>query len=229
MLCFSLARALRLKAICVFEMVSEYSGYIIRQPGSFSVKIEFIKKITDYIHLNMFEITYSDTKGHEKIWSFASRNDPPKCMSGDFETPDAVVIVPYHKDKKQLVIIKEFRVPLGDYQYGFPAGLVDDGESVEASVERELMEETGLMVTRIKKISPPIYSSSGMTDESIAMVYVECLGEASKEGNTSSEDIETLFVSPDDARALCGNAQIKFDVKTWLVLSTYGETGKIDW
>ena len=193
------------------------------------MKIEFVKKITDYLHLNMFEITYSDTRDRKKIWRFASRNDSPKCVSGHFETPDAVVIVPFHLEKKKLVIIKEFRVPLGDYQYGFPAGLVDDGETVETSVQRELKEETGLTVTRINKVSPPIYSSSGMTDESISMVYVECTGETSREGNTSSEDIDTIFVSPDEAKTLCGNDQIKFDVKTWLVLSMYGKTGKVCW
>ncbi len=191
------------------------------------MKIEFVKKITDYFHLNMFEIAYSDTSGRKRIWSFASRNDPPKCVSGHFERPDAVVIVPYHTEKKQVAIIKEFRVPLGDYQYGFPAGLVDDGETIETSVKRELMEETGLTLMRINKISPPIYSSSGMTDESIAMVYVDCSGKTSSLGNTSSEDIETLFLSRDDARVLCNNDQVKFDVKTWLVLSMYGETGKI--
>jgi len=193
------------------------------------VKIEFVKKITDYLHLNMFEIGYSDTNDRKKIWSFASRNDPPKCVSGHFEIPDAVVIVPYHTEKKQLVIIKEFRVPLGGYQYGFPAGLVDAGETVETSVERELKEETGLTLTQVNKISPPVYSSSGMTDESIAMAYVECSGDVSNKGNTSSEDIETIFVSPDEAKVLCGSNQIKCDVKTWLVLSQYGESGKVHW
>lgn len=190
------------------------------------MKIKSVKKITEYLHLNMFEIIYSDTKDRKKLWSFASRNDPPKCVSGQFETPDAVVIVAYHTEKKKLVIIKEFRVPLGDYQYGFPAGLVDAGETVESSVIRELKEETGLTVTQMNKVSPPIYSSSGMTDESVVMAYLECSGDVSQEGNCSSEDIETIFVSPDEARALCGNSQIKFDVKTWLVLSQYGETGK---
>ena len=108
-------------------------------------------------------------------------------------------------------------------------GVVDAGETVESSVIRELKEETGLTVTQMNKVSPPIYSSSGMTDESVAMAYVECSGDVSQEGNCSSEDIETLFVSPDEARALCGNSQIKFDVKTWLVLSPYGETGSLNW
>jgi ADP-ribose pyrophosphatase len=191
------------------------------------VKIEFTKKITDHPYLNLFEIGYLDTSGQKKIWRFASRKNPPKCASGNFDAPDAVVIVPFHAEKEKLVIIREFRVPLADYQYGFPAGLVDEGETVETSARRELMEETGLTVTRINRISPPVYSSSGMTDESVSMVYVECKGEISSKGNTGSEDITPLLVSPAEAKALCETRQAKIDVKTWLVLSGFSETGKI--
>ncbi len=191
------------------------------------MKIESAKKVTDYPYLNMFEIGYLDTRGQMKTWNFASRNDPPKCVSGEFDLPDAVVIVPFHDEKNQVVIIREFRVPLGGYQYGFAAGLVDAGETIETSVRRELMEETGLTVTRINRISPPIYSSSGMTDESISMVYVQCRGELSNQGNTGSEDIEPLFISPGEAARLCTDSREKIDLKTWLVLSVYGQTGKI--
>ncbi len=191
------------------------------------MKIESITKTTDYPYLNLFAVSYSDTNGRNKTWHFASRNDPPKCGSGHFDRPDAVVMVPYHTEKNKLVIIREFRVPLADYQYGFPAGLVDDGETVEMSVHRELREETGLSVTRIHRISPPVYSSSGMTDESISMVYVACEGEMSNQWNADSEDITPLLVSPDEAGRLCADKNAKIDVKTWLVLSAFSETGKV--
>ena len=141
--------------------------------------------------------------------------------------PDAVVIVPFHNENDKLVIIKEFRVPLGGYQYGFPAGLVDEGETIQQTCIRELKEETGLNITRIKKISPPVYSSSGMTDESVSMVYVECDGKPSNKGNTGSEDITTIFVSPPEASELCKDSKIKLDVKTLLVLSSFAESGGV--
>ncbi len=191
------------------------------------MKIQNVNKITGSRHLNFYEISYINQNGIEKSWHIASRADKPKCVTGQFDIPDAVVIVPFHKEKDKLVIIKEFRVPLGDYQYGFPAGLIDKGETIQQTCIRELKEETGLNVTRITKISPPVYSSSGMTDESVSMVYVECDGKPSNKGNTSSEDITTIFVSPSKASELCKDSKIKFDVKTWLVLFSFAESGQI--
>jgi len=191
------------------------------------VKIKSVKKITDYPYLNMFESVYEDSDGRDRAWRFVSRNDPPRCVSGLWDIPDAVVIVPFHPEKNRLVIIREFRVPLGNYQYGLPAGLVDKGEAVTDSASRELFEETGLTVTRWIKTSPLIYSSSGMTDESIALVYVECAGEPSRQGNMASEDIETLLVTPDEAMRLCADERALVDVKTWLVMSVFGATGRI--
>ena len=191
------------------------------------MKIQNVEKITDCRHLNLFEISYINQNGTEKLWQIASRADKPKCITGRFDMPDAVVIVPFHKKKDKLVIIKEFRVPLGDYQYGFPAGLVDKGETVQQTCIRELKEETGLNVTRIKKISPPVYSSSGMTDESVSMIYVECDGTPSNKGNEGSEDITTIFISPSKASELCKDSKIMLDVKTWLVLISFAERGSI--
>ena len=191
------------------------------------MEIKNVEKITDCRHLNLYEISYINRNGMEKLWHIASRGDQPKCVTGQFDMPDAVVIVPFHKEKDKLVIIQEFRVPLGGYQYGFPAGLVDKGETIQQTCIRELKEETGLNATRIKKISPPVYSSSGMTDESVSMVYVECDGTPSNKGNEGSEDITTIFMTPSKASELCKNSKIKVDVKTWLVLNSFAEEGWI--
>jgi len=192
------------------------------------MKIIDFRKLTDLKWLNMFNVSYIDKRGEHKTWQVASRASEPKCASGYFAGPDAVVIVPFHKTKKKMVFTREFRVPLADYEYGFPAGLVDKGETVEDATRRELTEETGLNLTRFIKIGPPIYSSAGMTDESVAIVYVECDGAPSNEKNEGSEDIEVIFLSPSDARRLCADASLKFDAKAWIVLSHFAETGQLE-
>jgi ADP-ribose pyrophosphatase len=118
-------------------------------------------------------------------------------------------------------------MPLNDYQYGFPAGLVDPGESPEQSAVRELYEETGLKATAIRRTSPPIYVSSGLTDESIVMVYLDCEGEPSGQNAGSAEDIETVFLSMQEAKKMCADPDIKVDVKTWLVMDGFAALGRI--
>jgi ADP-ribose pyrophosphatase len=191
------------------------------------VQILRTRKLTDLPHLNLFRTHYEDRRGNPKDWIFASRQDPPRIDSARWDIPDAVVIVPYHTGRRRLVIIEEFRVALGGYQYGFPAGLVDAGETVAAACKRELREETGLSLQRILRQSPPVYSSSGMTDEAVSMVFAECDGTPSNSANESSEDIRAVFVDPAEAASLCAATEHPMDVKTWIVLSTFARYGSI--
>ncbi len=191
------------------------------------LKVKSVKRLTDQKYLNLFDIAYQDRLGQQRHWQMASRSGQPKVVDNHFHLPDAVIIVPYHATENRLVIIREFRVTLGGCQYGFPAGLVDPGESVEATAARELMEETGLRIQEIVRVSCPLFSSSGMTDESVAMVYARCIGTPSTHGNQGAEQIEVMMVSPQDAQKICSTPDLPVDVKTWLVLHAYAQTGSI--
>jgi ADP-ribose pyrophosphatase len=192
-----------------------------------SVKIRSSQKRTDLKWLNMFEVAYIDKNGRNRSWQVASRAKEPKCITKKFAVPDAVVIVPWHSAENKIVITREYRIPLADFEYGFPAGLIDAGETIEQASRRELKEETGLEVTRFTGISPPIYSSAGMSDESVVMVYVECDGNPSTANNTGSEVIEVELISPSQAFRLCENPSLKFDAKAWLVLSGFAKYGHL--
>jgi len=185
------------------------------------MKITGYKKITDKKWLNLFDIEYRDKNNQPKIWEVVSRKAHPKCITGAFDPPDAVVIVPFHKGAKKLVVIREYRVALAGYEYALPAGLIDEGESIESTSRRELKEETGLDLVEIKRISPTLYGTAGMTDENFVMVYCDCKGTVSASGNEGTETIETLLVSQEEAIDLLNDSQTKFDVKLWLELSRF--------
>ncbi|MCP4723168.1 MAG: NUDIX hydrolase [Desulfobacteraceae bacterium] len=191
------------------------------------MEISHIEKITDCKHLNLFSIQYRDRAENIKNWVFASRSHLPNPLNQETGISDAVVVVPFHRQEEKLVIIKEFRVALGGYQYGFPAGLVDTGETIVQAGKRELFEETGLTIIKVLKLSPPIYSSSGMTDENISLLFVECDGTPSNEFNEMSEEIEVLMLTREAAGKLISKTGLKFDVKSWMVLSMFADYGII--
>lgn len=184
-------------------------------------------KLTDEKWINLFKIELVDSTGTGRSWQIVSRQREPKSVTGRFARPDAVVIVAWHAGQGKIVITREYRVALAGDEYGFPAGLVDEGETVEAAARRELYEETGLTVTRVLETGPPVYASAGMTDESVAMVHVDCEGEPSTAGNEGSEQIEVILASAADAARLCADPGLKFDAKAWLVLRGFARHGRL--
>jgi len=147
----------------------------------------------------------------------------------DAAKADIVLIVPtINSDEgKRLVVTKEFRVPVWDYEYGFPTGLIDDDEDVTATVSRELKEETGLDIVRINHISSPVYSSAGLTDESCHIALVEAKGEISNKWSEDTEDIEVLLLDIDGIRDLLASNK-KIAAKAWGLFYHYATMGRID-
>ena len=135
---------------------------------------------------------------------------------------DAVVILAYHKEEKKLVAIRQFRVPLNNYVYELPAGLIDNNDDIISTVERELKEETGLKLEEVieNKIGNKLYLSPGMTDESVALVYCKCSGKISTENLEEDEDIETILLSKEDAIKIL-NSNERCDIKFFMALQSF--------
>ena len=107
-------------------------------------------------------------------------------------TPDAVCIVA-RTPRDTLVMEREFRYPLNSWCVAFPAGLVDPGEDILACADRELREETGYAVipnTPVRVLPQAGYSSTGLTDETVQIVFVE----AEKVGDAHTEHSEVIEV-----------------------------------
>jgi len=176
--------------------------------------------------VTLVAVTYEDQKGNIKQWQMVTRDERPKCISGRIHRPDAAIIVPYHFKEKKLAVIKEFRIPVGGYQYGFPAGLLDPGEDLAIGAGRELREETGLDLVKVYRHSPAIFSSAGITDETIAMVFAEVEGTPSIHRNEDSEDIEVYLMDRQQMKDLLYRDDIVFGARGWLVMDAFVRLGE---
>ena len=106
----------------------------------------------------------------------------------------AAVILALTDDR--VILVEQFRVPLGRRCLELPAGLIGDdteGESVEASAARELEEETGWRAGRIEVIGE-FASSPGMVSETFTLVRARDLTRVGKGGGVDGEDIVTHLV-----------------------------------
>ncbi len=190
--------------------------------------IKRVQKLTDYKWLNLYDVEYSTLDGATRHWIFASRKTP--VPAGRPLVPDAVVVIPLLKVGRQrkLVTIKEFRIPIGDYEYGFPAGLYDKQESAEEVARRELKEETGLDVTKVLYVGPPNVSSAGLSDETAVYVIVECAGSVSTDGNEGSEEITVNVLDLAGVKDL-RQSKFKISAKAFPFLLMFEALNKIDW
>ncbi|MGX9757001.1 NUDIX hydrolase [Clostridioides difficile] len=192
--------------------------------------IKNINPLVESKFMGLFEIEYKNKLDEDKVWMVASRKSSEQLKSIYLEnkedSADAVAIVGLHKSSKKLILIKQFRVPINGYIYELPAGLIDKGESIDISVERELREETGLTLLEIQKnkSNEKVYLSPGMSDESIAFVYCICDGNITDEFLEPDEDIEAILVSQDEAKEIL-QSNHKIDTKAFLILQMFVSLG----
>lgn len=96
-------------------------------------------------------------------------------------------------EEDHVLLVEQFRVPLGKACLELPAGLIGDDDSSPdedptAAAARELEEETGYRADRIEVIGE-FYSSPGMVSECFTLVRAHGLTKVSEGGGTDSEDI----------------------------------------
>ena len=94
-------------------------------------------------------------------------------------------------DDRHVLLVEQYRVPLGRQCLELPAGLIgDDGadEAPEMAAARELEEETGYRAETLVSLGE-YYSSPGMVSESFTLIRASGLTKVSDGGGVDGEDI----------------------------------------
>lgn len=100
----------------------------------------------------------------------------------------AVAVVPV-TDNNEIIVVRQYRYPIGRVTIEIPAGKLDRGEKPIDAAKRELSEETGVESADITYIGG-LYPSVAYTDEIIHIYMAKNL----KYGNAHTDDDEFLEV-----------------------------------
>ncbi len=149
----------------------------------------------------------------------------------------AIIAIDTSDSEAHVLLVEQYRVPLGRRCIEIPAGLVGDDagsedESAVTAAHRELEEETGYRAAKFTDLGE-FFSSPGMVSEGFSLLRAEGLTKVGEGGGVDGEDIVvhrvplaglTDFVEGKRAEGLA------IDVRIAMLLMTQkiGENGWLD-
>lgn len=162
------------------------------------------------VYESPYNILVVDLVYEEEGKYFAYERLVPAVESG------AVVMLPIYRDS--LILLKQYRHALRDYQYAFPRGFGEKGLSAVENCAKELMEEIGAELVKAEYLGQ-VTPDSGVQG---AVVSVYACEIASYDYNTKSEGIcDIQEVSTSQIKDMIDNGEIT-DGFTLAALSLYG-------
>lgn len=135
--------------------------------------------------------------------------------------PGSVVIIPV-TDASEILLVRQYRAPLGRWAWELPAGSLKPGEDVEKAAARECHEEIGLVPSRLERLGA-FYPTPGYCDEEMNFYRATGLRQPHDHETAEpddDEDIEVKAFSRDAIRMMIASGEL-IDLKTvagmWLL------------
>ena len=143
----------------------------------------------------------------------------------NFERGDSVAALVYNLDSKNSIFVNQFKFPCFDKYGGWiteiPAGIIDENESPEQAIKREVIEEIGFRPRSIQKIAS-FFVSPGGSSERIFLYFIT-VKESDRVGKggglaIEDEDIKQIELNIDEIKSLLENDLIN-DAKTLIAIN----------
>jgi len=169
----------------------------------------------------MMKLLSSNLKYHNRLFSVTE--DHVKDPAG-FEIRRAIVQHPGSAvmmavdDRKRILLVRQYRVPVRQYLWELPAGKLDEGETALQAARRELVEETGYRAKKWKKLVT-FYPSPGYVAEKMTIFLATGLT-AGKATPMDDEQIETGWFAAKEVERKIRSGQI-VDGKTMIGYFTW--------
>jgi 8-oxo-dGTP pyrophosphatase MutT (NUDIX family) len=178
------------------------------------MNITQIKDLHTTNWVTLKQATVVNKNGKKFMWDFIARKNEQKIIT----------IICHSSKSNRILVIKEFRIPINKYVIEFPAGLIEEGETIEQAAIRELKEETGYK-GKILRVSPYLTKSAYLTSELSAFVEMEAnedeIGPTQME---KEEEIYPIWIKPEEFEnqfLLHNPDEFFIDSLVWMALTTF--------
>lgn len=122
------------------------------------------------------------------------------------EFSQAVAVVAL-TDEGKVLLVSQYRYPVGEVLWEIPAGKMDPQENPEACARRELKEETGYTAASVVKLTE-FYTTPGFTNELMHVFLAQDLT-AGEQSPDEDEFVEVAVVTLQEALEMTFNGKIR--------------------
>ncbi len=145
---------------------------------------------------------------------FTARKDSYQTPTGKIvnpyfvvELPECVLAVAITKDK-EVILIEQYRHPIQQQSIEFPGGFIDDSETPETAIIRELQEETGYSFTGYHYLGKT-YSNPGVLNNATHLFVATGGEKISDQSLDANEEINILLKSLQEVKVMIHTYQFK--------------------
>jgi ADP-ribose pyrophosphatase len=163
---------------------------------------------------------------------FTSRKDRCQRADGTIIENYYVVELPVSAcalaitDEQEIVLVKQYRHPIGEVIYEIPGGFVDEGEHFVAGMKRELLEETGYEFSSIEPLGK-IAANPGLLNNYTELFLATGGKKTGSQQLDHNEEIEIVLVSMEELIDMLMRGEIKQSLHATCIYQALLKMGKL--
>jgi len=127
------------------------------------------------------------------------------------------VVIAAQPSRDTIVLVEQYRYPIGRRQWEVPAGTIDENEDPDACAVRELREETGYSAKTLKRLWTA-YSAPGFCTELLHFYSADGLTAGRQELDEGEEDMVVKTFTLDEAWAMVERDELR-DAKSQIAIA----------